>query len=107
VEIPTLQGTETLHIPEGTQPGDVFRLRGHGLPELGRPQLKGDQHVVIKVRTPTNLSERQRQALLEFAEAGGEDLKQTAPPPQQEKGFFERIRNLFTGRDDDDKEREQ
>ena len=97
-EIPTLTGNETLNIPEGTQPGDVFRLRGRGLPELSRPQVRGDQHVVIRVRTPTGLNERQRRALQEFAEAGGEDLSRSEEQPN-ERGFFEWIRNLFTGKE--------
>ena len=103
MEIPTLDGKEVINIPEGAQPGDVFRLRGKGLPELGRPQSRGDQHVVIRVRTPTGLGERQRKLLEEFAEAGGERITRTEARPQSEGGFFEFIRNLFTGRDDDGK----
>ena len=102
VEVPTLEGSETISVPAGTQPGDVFRLRGKGLPELGRPGVRGDQHVVIKVRTPSHLNERQRKALQEFAEASGEDLTQKETVPQQQGGLFEWVRNLFTGRDDED-----
>jgi molecular chaperone DnaJ len=101
VTIPTLEGEETINLQEGTQPGDVFRLRGKGLPELGRPQVRGDQHVVVRVKTPTNLNERQRRALQEFAEAGGEDLSKAEVPEKQEGGFFEWVRNLFTGKDED------
>lgn len=102
VEIPTLDGKEVINIPEGTQPGDVFRLRGKGLPELGRPQSRGDQHVVIRVRTPTNLNERQRKLLEEFAESSGERITQAEPQKHHEGGFFEFIRNLFGGKDADD-----
>lgn len=102
VTIPTLEGSESIRVPEGAQPGDVFRLRGKGLPELNRPGARGDQHVVVRVKTPTHLNERQRRALQEFAAAGGEELSEpaTAHPPQ-EKGFFEWVRNLFTGHDHD------
>lgn len=102
-DIPTLEGTEPYPIPAGTQPGDVFRLRGKGLPELNRPQVRGDQHVVVKVRTPTRLNERQKKALLEFAEASGENLEHAEPDAGQSGGgFFERFKNLFHGRDDDE-----
>lgn len=104
--VPTLEGEEILTIPEGTQPGDVFRLRGKGLPELNRPQSRGDQHVVVKVRTPTQLSERQRLALQEFADASGEDLSRSPSGKQPEKGLFEWVRNLFTGHQDPGEERE-
>lgn len=108
VEIPTLEGAETIYVPPGTQPGDVCRLRGKGLPELGRTNLRGDQHVVIRVRTPEHLNERQKKALVEFAEAGGEDLTtREEPPKHHEPGFFDRVRNLFTGRDADDRDGEK
>jgi molecular chaperone DnaJ len=101
VTIPTLEGSEAIQIPEGAQPGDVFRLRGKGLPQLNRPTVRGDQHVVVRVKTPTHLNERQRRALQEFASASGEELSEPASgQPQQEKGFFEWVRNLFTGHDD-------
>ena len=101
VRVPTLEGEEVLHIPEGAQPGDVFRLRGKGIPDLNRPQSRGDQHVVVKVRTPTQLNDRQRRALKEFADAGGEDLTQTGSG-KQERRPFEWVRNLFTGGQDED-----
>lgn len=101
VTIPTLDGNQTCPIPAGTQPGDVFRLSGKGLPELNRPNARGDQHVVVRVKTPTHLNERQRRALEEFAEASGEDLSQPAQGHKQEKGLFDWVRNLFTGHDDE------
>ncbi len=100
VDVPTLEGTEPINIPAGTQPGDVFRMRAKGLPDLNRPQVRGDQHIVVKVRTPTRLNDRQKKALREFAEASGEDLDQ--PAAEHGQGFFERIKNLFHGRDDGD-----
>ncbi len=66
VEIPTLEGPETLRIPEGTQSGTVFKLRHRGVPVLnGRG--KGDLYVEVKVHTPTKLSKRQRELLEEFS----------------------------------------
>jgi molecular chaperone DnaJ len=98
---PTLEGTETVHIPAGTQSGDVFRLRGKGLPELNRPQNRGDQHVVIRVKTPRNLNDRQRQALRDFAEASGDSLTCSDSARKPERGIFEWVRNLFGAREDD------
>src|SRR5712692_2354159 len=89
VEVPTLEGKEVLYLPEGTQPGDVFRLAGKGLPEVGR-SVRGDQHVVVRVATPTRLNERQRRALHEFAAASGEEVGETG-----DGSFFEKIRNIF------------
>jgi molecular chaperone DnaJ len=66
VEVPTLVGEKTLQIPKGTQPGEVFRFRGKGIPSLrtGRP---GDQLIQVSIKTPTNLSKKQVSLLKEFA----------------------------------------
>jgi molecular chaperone DnaJ len=82
VQVPTLEGTHSLHIPPGTQNGTTFRLRGQGLPDLGRSQ-RGDLHVVVKVAVPTKLTDKQRKILEEFSKAGGDTLT-------EEKGFFHR-----------------
>ncbi len=66
VEVPTLDGKVTLKIPAGTQPEQVFRLGGRGMPRLKSPQTKGDLFVRVKVRIPKQLSAKQR-ALLEEA----------------------------------------
>jgi len=85
VEIPTLDGTEELDIPAGTQSGETFTVSGAGMPRLRR-RGHGDLHVQVQVVTPENLNKEQREALEEFAEAGGEEI-------EVEQGFFERIRN--------------
>jgi len=86
ITIPTLFGDEKLNIPEGTQPGATFRVRGKGMPDLnGRGQ--GDQIVVAKVNIPTKLSADQKQLLKTFAQSQGETL--TEPP--EDKGLFGRI----------------
>ncbi len=71
VEVPTLDGKVKLTIPEGTQPGAVFRLRGRGIPYL-RGSGRGDQFVSVKVTVPKNLNASQREALRQFAAAMGE-----------------------------------
>ena len=71
IQVPTLDGQVSLNIPEGTQTGSVFRLRGKGVPSL-RTGLKGDQFVTVELTTPKNMSHRQKELLQEFAELAGE-----------------------------------
>jgi len=66
LSIPTLKGESKLAIPKGTQPGDIFRLRGEGIPSL-RNGHRGDQIVQVSVKTPTNLNKKQVALLKEFA----------------------------------------
>ena len=72
VEIPTLDGKVKLTIPEGTQPGAVFRLRGKGIPYL-RGSGRGDQFVSVNITVPKNLNNHQKEALREFAATMGEE----------------------------------
>lgn len=65
IEVPTLESRASLRIPEGTQTGTIFRLKGRGLPEY-RGRGKGDELVRVVVRTPTNLTEKQRKLLNEL-----------------------------------------
>ncbi len=84
----TLDGTEDLVIPKGTQSGRVFRLRGRGVPDVnGRG--RGDQLVQVAVDTPTGLSKEQDEVLRLLAAARGEDV---APA---ETGFLGRVRSAF------------
>jgi curved DNA-binding protein len=59
--------TLALKIPPGTPDGQVFRLRGQGMPRLGRPDQRGDLHVEVHARLPERLTPRQRELLEEFA----------------------------------------
>jgi molecular chaperone DnaJ len=73
VEIPTLDGSEILKIPAGTQPGEIIRLKGKGIQDVtGR--RKGDLFVKVQVRTPENLSKEQKALLAKLAEVRGEDI---------------------------------
>jgi molecular chaperone DnaJ len=70
IEVPTLNGAKKVTIPPGTQSGQVFTLRGQGIAHLhgfGR----GDQHVQINVKVPTNMNKRQKELLKEFATLEG------------------------------------
>jgi molecular chaperone DnaJ len=66
VTVPTLDGSKTLDIAKGTQPGDVFYFRGEGIPSL-RTRKRGDQIIQVMIKTPTNLSKKQEDLLREFA----------------------------------------
>lgn len=66
LSIPTLKGETRLEIPKGTQPGDIFRVRGEGIPSL-RNGHRGDQIVQVNIKTPTNLNKKQVALLKEFA----------------------------------------
>ncbi len=71
LEIPTIDGQVKYDIPEGTQTGTVFRLRGKGIPVLnGRG--RGDQYVTVAIETPRNLNREQKDALKKFSETLGE-----------------------------------
>jgi len=95
IEVDTLDGPETIKIPEGTQPGDTIRLKGKGTKHL-RGSGRGDQHVVINVKTPGRLSERERALLMELAALRGEPVSGMAE--HKEKGFFEKMKDALGGR---------
>ncbi len=88
LEVPTLDGTRQLRIPPGTQHGNVFRIKGEGLPNI-RTQRRGDELVRVTVEIPRRLSPAQEKLLRTFAET--ED-KQVMP---ESRGFFERLRQHF------------
>jgi molecular chaperone DnaJ len=89
MEVPTLDGKVSLKVPEGTQSGKIFRLKGKGIPALGG-YGRGDQMVVVKVETPTNLNARQRQLLEEFAAISGEEAHPMG------KGFFQKMMDFLS-----------
>ena len=89
VDVPTLEGTAKLTIPEGTQSGTRFRLRGKGMPPL-RGHGRGDLLVAVVVRTPVNLSTKQRQLLQELAQTLG-----TENQNREDKGFFKKVRDAL------------
>ena len=87
VEVPTLDGTVEMDVPPGTQSSETFRLKGKGMPRLQR-RGHGDMYVQVRVVTPEDLNDEQREALEAFAEAGGEDI-------EVEQGFFEKLKRSF------------
>ncbi len=91
LEVPVIDGTKArINIPEGTQNGQRFRLRGKGMSVLRRKD-RGDMFVEIEVEVPRNLTKRQKELLREFAGEGETD-KQHHP---QSAGFLSRIKEFF------------
>jgi molecular chaperone DnaJ len=74
IEIPTLTGSEVLKIAAGTQPGEIVRLKGHGVPDVSG-RRKGDLFVKVLVKTPENLSKEQKALIAKLAEVRGEDVE--------------------------------
>ena len=90
IEVPTLNGKIKLKIPAGTQTGTNFRLRGKGVPNVhGRGQ--GDQHVIVRVVTPKNLSEKEKDIMREFAETNGSHTI------EEQDSFFAKVKRAFKG----------
>ena len=88
-EVGTLDGSQTrVKVPEGTQSGRQFRLKGKGMPVMRQAQM-GDLYIQIAVETPQNLSKRQRELLTEF-----EDISAKENSPQS-SGFFTRMKDFF------------
>jgi molecular chaperone DnaJ len=85
ITVPLINGEEKLDIPEGTQSGTAFTLRGKGAPDLnGRG--RGNQYVIVRVKVPTKLSNDQKQLLRNFARSLGEE-----PEQPEDKGFLGRL----------------
>ncbi|MGI9508314.1 MAG: molecular chaperone DnaJ [Geminicoccaceae bacterium] len=92
IEVPTIDGARArLQVPEGTQTGHRFRLRGKGMTELNG-NARGDMFAELTVETPVNLSKRQKELLREFEEEGGGSGGGTQP---ESEGFFAKVKDLF------------
>ena len=89
IEVPTIDGKVKYDIPEGTQTGTVFRLKGKGVPKLNGGGARGDQYVKIKVEIPKNLNEKQKGILRQFAD--------TVEPAKykERKSFFDKMKEFL------------
>jgi molecular chaperone DnaJ len=90
VEVPTLKGTEHLEIPAGTQHGEVFKLKGKGLPDI-RSYRAGDELVQILIEIPKKLTEKQKTLLKEFAATEDNNVM------PQRRGFVEKLKEKLRG----------
>jgi molecular chaperone DnaJ len=88
IDVPSLDGKKQLKIPPGTQYGNIFKIKGEGLPDV-RTRQHGDQLVHVIVETPTKLSAKQQELLMEFAKL---DTNNSYP---KTKNFFEKLKNYF------------
>ena len=91
VEVPTLNGDETLKIPPGTQSGEVFRIKSKGVPQLNGHR-RGDLVVSVKLEVPTSLDPRQRHLLEELAKT----MEKPSDASTRDKGLFDKIKDAFT-----------
>ena len=92
IDVPTLQGKATIDLPEGTQSGKTFRLRGKGVKGV-RSSYPGDLYCHVAVETPVKLTEHQRKLLKELDESfkkGGHKHS------RNDKGWFEKAKDFFS-----------
>jgi molecular chaperone DnaJ len=89
IEVPTLEGQERLHIPEGTQSGTQFVIRSKGVPHLNG-HGRGDLYITTNVTTPTHLTKEQKKLLEQL------DLITKADNRPVEKKFYEKVKDLFS-----------
>jgi molecular chaperone DnaJ len=100
IDVPTLEGPEHLEVPRGTQSGEVLRIRGRGMPDIGG-RSRGDELVEVVVETPRHLTGRQEELLREFAEI---EHEQVSP---RRRNFFEKLRDYFTEEEEPEEDSEE
>ena len=88
LEVPALEGSVKVRMAQGTPSGKIFRFKNKGVQDV-RKRERGDQLVKVIIEVPTNLSAKQKELLMEFAKAGGEETH-----PARE-GFFKQVKNIF------------
>jgi len=96
IQVPTLDGTETVKVPEGTQTGTTLRLRSKGMPDVsGRG--RGDLFATIQVQTPKKLNKDQRRLLEDLAKALPKERFEPRPrgDEQDERNLFDRVKDMF------------
>ena len=93
IEVPTLEGRDTLELPPGTQSGEVFRMQGRGMPDPRRRGL-GDLLVQVTLEVPKNLTPRQESLLRELAEEESTNVS------SHRGTFFEKLKDYFTSGED-------
>lgn len=88
LKVPTVDGEVKYEVPQGTQPGTVFRLKGKGVPRVNSSG-RGDQYVNIIVDIPKTLNEKQKEALRLFIEASGDAHEDS------KKSFMDKLKDSF------------
>jgi molecular chaperone DnaJ len=96
IRIPTLDGEESFKIPDGTQSGQTFRLRGKGMPDVSGRGGRGDLLVTVRVITPKKLTREQKKLLEQLQASLPKEKFEPMPRDEHEdKGLFERVRDIF------------
>jgi molecular chaperone DnaJ len=98
IRIPTLEEDEPFSIPEGTQTGTTFRIRGKGMPDVSdrSGRHRGDLFVTVKVLTPKKLSKDQKKLLEQLATTlPNEEFEPTPLEAHEDKGLFDRVKDIF------------
>jgi molecular chaperone DnaJ len=90
LSVPGLIGEEKLKVPEGTQSGAVFRIKGHGLPDP-RGGGKGDLYYHVRVLTPSKLTREQRKLMEQL----GASIKVENKPAERGSSFFDKVKDIF------------
>ena len=94
IRIPTLEGEEPFKVPDGTESGQTFRLRGRGMPDVsGRG--RGDLFVTTKVITPKKLTREQKKLLEQLASTLPKEKFEPTPVEGEDKGLFDRVKDIF------------
>jgi molecular chaperone DnaJ len=96
IDVPTLDGTEAFKVPEGTQSGTVFRLRGKGMPDVsGRG--RGDLFFTVQAVTPKKISKEQRVALEQLAKTLPKEKfePRARDTEEDDKNIFEKVKDIF------------
>lgn len=93
IEVPTIDGRAKIKIPPGTQSGKIFRLKGKGFPDING-YGKGDQLVLVKIWTPTELTEEERAAIETLRKSQSKNIE-PGEEARKEKSFFDKISDFF------------
>jgi molecular chaperone DnaJ len=95
IQVPTLNGAEPVAVPQGTQTGATFRLKGRGMPDVSGRGV-GDLHVIVKGQTPRKLNKDQRKLLEQLAATmPAESLEPTPAHAGEDRGIFDRVKDIF------------
>jgi molecular chaperone DnaJ len=97
IQVPTLDEPDTVKVPDGTQTGTTFRLRGKGMPDVnGRG--RGDLFATVQVQTPKKLTREQKQLLDQLAKSLPKDTfepRARGEQEQDERNLFDRVKDMF------------
>ncbi|NLW11691.1 MAG: molecular chaperone DnaJ [Clostridiaceae bacterium] len=89
IEVPTIDGPYNYNLKEGTQPGDIFTVKGKGIPYINRSNMRGDHRFKVILEVPSHLSDEQKDILRSFEETC------TEKNYQKRTGFFSKLKDLF------------